>query len=78
MTVVRETPAGAKLVDANMHWLPEDLFSNEELLSAFVDSVQREHGIKAKIVAVPGNPMRQNTIEQPAGYEVLVGEGALD
>ncbi len=64
-------PAASPLIDANMHWLPESLFADEELLSAFVQSVPRAYGIHAKIAPVPGKPLRQIIIEQPAGYEVL-------
>ncbi|MGJ6121445.1 amidohydrolase family protein [Mycolicibacterium sp. Y3] len=71
MTDKDAMPAEANLVDANMHWLPADLFDNAELLSAFIDSVPREHRIKANVAAVPGKPLRQIVIEQPAGYEVL-------
>jgi len=41
-----QTIAGP-IVDANMHWLPENLFTDEQLLSAFVESVPREYGIRA-------------------------------
>jgi len=64
-------PATGPLIDANMHWLPENLFTDEQLLSAFVESVPREYGIHAKVAPVPGRPLRQIIIEQPAGYEVL-------
>ena len=65
-----QSAAGA-IVDANMHWLPENVFTDERLLSAFVESVPREYGIRAKIAPVPGKSLRQIIIEQPAGYEVL-------
>jgi predicted TIM-barrel fold metal-dependent hydrolase len=64
-------PAAARAIDANMHWLPENLFADEQLLSVFVESVPREYGIRAKVVPVPGKPLRQIVIEQPPGYEVL-------
>ncbi|MGJ4929420.1 amidohydrolase family protein [Bradyrhizobium sp. HKCCYLS2038] len=65
-----QAPGGA-VIDANMHWLPEDLFSDETLLTAFAGAVPREYGIHAKVMPVPGKPLRQIVIEQPLGYEVL-------
>lgn len=70
-SIAQAQPATGPLIDANMHWLPENLFTDEQLLSAFVESVPREYGIHAKVAAVPGKPLRQIIIEQPKGYEVL-------
>jgi uncharacterized protein len=65
------SPAATTIVDANMHWLPESLFSDTALLEAFVGSVPREYGIHAKLAPVPGKDLRQIIIEHPKGYEVL-------
>jgi uncharacterized protein len=70
-TPAQAQPAAGPLIDANMHWLPENLFADEQLLSAFVESVPREYGISARVAPVPGKPLRQIIIEQPKGYEVL-------
>lgn len=60
------------VIDANMHWLPEDLFANDRLLEAFTGSVPRQYGIYAKLTPIPGDPgKRQIVIEQPEGFEVL-------
>jgi uncharacterized protein len=64
-------PVLGPAIDANMHWLPENLFADEQMLSAFVGSVPREYGIHAKVAPVPGKSLRQIVIEQPRGYEVL-------
>src|SRR5262245_31812589 len=64
-------PAATTIVDANMHWLPENLFSDNALLDTFVGSVPREYGIHAKLAPVPGRNLRQIVIEHPKGYEVL-------
>jgi predicted TIM-barrel fold metal-dependent hydrolase len=64
-------PAATTIVDANMHWLPESLFSDAALLEAFIASVPREYGIHAKLAPVPGKDLRQIIIERPKGYEVL-------
>ena len=63
--------AATTIVDANMHWLPESLFSDGSLLEAFVGAVPREYGIHAKLAPVPGKDLRQIIIEHPKGYEVL-------
>jgi uncharacterized protein len=59
------------IIDANMHWLPENLFTDETLLNAFLKAVPREYGTSARIVPVPGKNIRQIVIEKPKGYEVL-------
>jgi predicted TIM-barrel fold metal-dependent hydrolase len=59
------------VVDANMHWLPETLFSDSALLDAFIGGVPREYGIHANVTSVPGKELRQIVIEMPKGYEVL-------
>ena len=64
-------PVSTPVVDANMHWLPEMLFSDERLLNAFLGSVPREYGIHAKVAPIQGKQLRQIVIEQPKGYEVL-------
>jgi predicted TIM-barrel fold metal-dependent hydrolase len=63
--------ASSIVVDANMHWLPETLFSDGALLETFINAVPREYGIHAKVAAVPGKDLRQIVIEMPKGYEVL-------
>lgn len=70
-TAAQAQPVVGPVIDANMHWLPENLFADERLLQAFVDAVPREYGINAKLARVPGKPLRQIIIEQPKGYEVL-------
>lgn len=59
------------VVDANMHWLPETLFSDSAMLDRFVGAVPREYEIHAKVTRVPGKDLRQIVIEIPKGYEVL-------
>jgi predicted TIM-barrel fold metal-dependent hydrolase len=59
------------IVDANVHWLPESLFSDETLLSAFLNAVPREYGTHARLAPIPGKSLKQIVIEKPKGYEVL-------
>jgi predicted TIM-barrel fold metal-dependent hydrolase len=56
-----------KIVDANMHWLPGNLFSDERLLNAFIGSVPREYDITARVEPIAGKNIRQIIIEQPKG-----------
>lgn len=66
-------PAAARtgIVDANMHWLPPTLFSDERLLEAFLAAPPRAYGIHALLRPVPGRSQHQIVIEQPLGHEVL-------
>jgi uncharacterized protein len=59
------------IIDANMHWLPEDLFTDEYLRSSFLNAVPREYGTYAHLAPVPGKKLTQIVIEKPKGYEVL-------
>jgi uncharacterized protein len=59
------------IIDSNMHWLPEDLFKNESLLTAFVKAVPREYGTVARLVPIPDKNLKQIIIEKPKGYVVL-------
>ncbi len=59
------------IIDANMHWLPENLFADEFLRSSFLNSVPREYGTHARMAPVPGKKLTQIVIEKPKGYEVL-------
>lgn len=66
--------ATGAVIDANMHWLPEDLFADEQLLSALVEPAPREYDIHAKVAPAPGRPLRQITIEQPAVRSLAISE----
>lgn len=59
------------IVDANMHWLPEDLFVDENLREAFTGCVPCTYGVSASLKPMPGTELRQIVIEQPQGYENL-------
>src|SRR4030081_529228 len=67
-TAAQAQPAADPVIGGNMHRLPENLFTDEQLVSAFVESVPREYGIHAKVAPVLGKAPRQIIIEQPAGY----------
>ena len=59
------------IIDANMHWLPETLFSDPRLLNKFLSTPPREHGIEAVLRPIPDSDLREIVIEQPRGYPVL-------
>ncbi len=59
------------IIDANMHWLPEDLFADEDLRDSFINCVPCSYGVYAGVRPMPGTELEQIVIEQPRGYENL-------
>lgn len=59
------------IVDANMHWLPKNLFKDKSLLESFINVVPRAYGEYAKLGKIPGTDTEQIIIEKPKGYENL-------
>jgi uncharacterized protein len=59
------------IIDANMHWLPEDMFSNHSLRDAFIACVPEDEGEYAYVTTMPGSDLEQIVIEKPAGYANL-------
>ena len=56
-------------IDANMYWVPESLFTNEEVLARFVgEAPQDEH---TKVYLRDADGVRQVIVEKPAGFEAL-------
>ena len=55
------------IIDSNMHWLPENLFDDEDLLESFLNAVPRQYGIHASLKPIPDKNLRQIVIEQPKG-----------
>ena len=39
----------SKIIDINIHHLPEDFFTNEKILNGFLSTAQREHGWIANV-----------------------------
>jgi uncharacterized protein len=56
------------IIDANMHFLPENLFDDEELRDAFINALPREYGVHGYLTQCPGKDLRQIIIEEPKGY----------
>lgn len=59
------------IIDANMHWLPEDLFTDEELRDSFVSCVPNEDEWYGCLKPMPGSDLQQIVLEKPQGYENL-------
>ena len=59
------------IIDANMHWLPEDLFTNIALRDAFLACVPKEEGELAYVAKMPGTDLEQIVIAKPEGHENL-------
>ena len=59
------------IVDANMPWLPEDLFTDENLRDSFINSVPCAYGEYASVKTMPGTNLQQIVIEKPRGVENL-------
>jgi uncharacterized protein len=57
------------IIDANMHWLPEDLFTNKPLLDGFMGCVPEDEHVY--VTKMPGSDLDQIVIEKPEGYENL-------
>ena len=55
--------------DANMYWVPESLFDNEEVLARFVAEAPQDQNTKVYLRDADG--VRQVIVEKPAGYEAL-------
>jgi predicted TIM-barrel fold metal-dependent hydrolase len=55
------------IVDANMHWLPENIFKDETLLDSFINAVPCAYGEYARLIAIAGTNMQQIVIEKPKG-----------
>ena len=58
------------IIDINMHHLPEDLFTNEEVLNGFLTTAPRGFGEIAHLGETPAGK-RQLILEKPKGYENL-------
>ncbi len=57
-----------KIIDANMHWLPGELFSDKKLLNSFLNCVPRQYGVHTRVEKIEGKDLHQLIVEQPKGY----------
>lgn len=60
-----------KVIDINMHFLPTDLFTNEEVLHGFLYSAPIAFGMKAYIDKTPDGAKDQLILEYPEGKQIL-------
>lgn len=58
------------IIDANMYWLPEELFTDEKLLRKFLSEIPGEHGWYGYLEELP-HGLRQIVLEKPKGYQNL-------
>ncbi len=58
------------VIDINVHHLPEDLFTNEEVLNGFLTTAPRGFGEIASLGTTEGG-QRQMILEKPKGYQNL-------
>ena len=60
-----------KVIDDNMHFLPTDLFTNEEVLHGFLYSAPIMFGMKAYLGKTPDGTKDQVILEYPEGKQIL-------
>ena len=60
-----------QVIDANLYWFPEELFTSEELAEKFLAEVPVQYGIRGYLKTNPDTGVRQYVIEKPAGCENL-------
>ena len=59
------------IIDANMYWLPEILFTDETLLKQFLTEMPEQFGWYGYIKELTQNGLKQIVIEKPKGYQNL-------
>ena len=60
-----------KVIDANLYWFPEELFTNEESAEKFLSEIPVQYGIRGYLKTNPETGVRQYVIEKPVGRENL-------
>lgn len=59
------------IIDANIYWMPDLIFSDPALLEQFLSCVPVEHGARAHVNEISGTNKKQIVIEKPVGYQNL-------
>lgn len=60
------------IIDANMYYIPEELFEDEELLERFLKDIPEKDGWYARVEEIPGTEgLRQIILEKPKGSQNL-------
>jgi predicted TIM-barrel fold metal-dependent hydrolase len=60
-----------KVIDINMHMLPTNLFTDEEVLNGFLYSCPQSYGFAAYLAPTPDGQKTQMVLEYPKGYQIL-------
>ena len=61
----------SKVIDANLYWFPEELFTDEALSEKFLSEIPIEYGIKGYLKINADTGLKQYVIEKPVGSENL-------
>ena len=61
----------SKVIDANMYWFPEELFTDEALSEKFLSEIPIEYGINGYMKTNTDTGLKQYVIEKPEGSENL-------
>lgn len=59
------------VIDANMYWLPEELFTDNKLLKEFLSEMPDEYGWYGYVKELEENGLKQIVIEKPKGFQNL-------
>ena len=59
------------IVDNNMHWMPEGMFDDEDLLQEVMRIPNRNEDLACYLTNIPGSDAKQVVVEQPVGYQNL-------
>lgn len=59
------------IVDVNLHWYPENFYSDESFLNACLRMIPRAYGEHVEVRDLPGTDRKQITISRPKGYANL-------
>jgi len=50
------------IIDCNMHWLPPELLTNDELMETYLNQVPRAYGDIAYTRMIPGTDIKEVVI----------------
>ena len=59
------------IIDANMYWWPEEMFTDEAYLQEFLRCLPREYGVQGRVEEIGNTGKRQIIVEKPVGYQNL-------
>ena len=68
--MLRKDKKEYRVTDANIYWIPEELFTDEKLFSSFLRTVPQEYGVRA-VGYVLDDGRKAIRIEKPEGYDNL-------